>query len=128
MAGDHPEAIVLDFVHPQPKGHVTGQTRNILGSPGTRKREERLFVGLIVADVHSPWAVWVDCDADLGRTRLAAKINLRLGEWPEPIPSDPEEKIVLPLSQFELWLSRQPLFGTSRQLFKVLGNPKHPAL
>jgi hypothetical protein len=45
--------------------------------PGTRKREERLFVGLIVADVHSPWAVWVDCDADLGRTRLAA-IEARL--------------------------------------------------
>src|SRR6266511_2509928 len=45
--------------------------------PGTRKREERLFVGLIVADVHSPWAIWVDCDADLGRTRLAA-IEARL--------------------------------------------------
>jgi hypothetical protein len=37
-------------------------------------REERLFVGLIVADVHSPWAVWVDCDADLGRTQLAVRL------------------------------------------------------
>jgi hypothetical protein len=43
-------------------------------------REERLFVGLIVADIHSPWAVWVDCDADLGRTLLAAKTSLRLAE------------------------------------------------
>jgi hypothetical protein len=40
--------------------------------PRTRRREARLLVGLIVADVHSPWAVWVACDADLGRTRLAA--------------------------------------------------------
>jgi hypothetical protein len=32
------------------------------------------FVGLIVADVHSLWAVWVDCDdADLGRPRLARR-------------------------------------------------------
>jgi DNA-binding NarL/FixJ family response regulator len=39
-----------------------------------------------VADVHSPWAVWVDCDADLGRTRLAAKTNLRLGKRPFIVP------------------------------------------
>ena len=43
--------------------------------PGTRK--ERLFVGLVLVDVHSPWAVWVDCDADLGRTRLAARLMQR---------------------------------------------------
>jgi hypothetical protein len=43
--------------------------------PGTRK--ERLFVGLVLADVHSPWAGWLDCDADLGRTRLAARLMQR---------------------------------------------------
>jgi hypothetical protein len=45
---------------------------------GTRGREERLFLAVIVADVHGPWAVWVDGVADLGRNRLVAKTNLRL--------------------------------------------------
>jgi hypothetical protein len=47
---------------------------------GAQRREERLFVNLVVADVHNPWAVWIDCDADLGRPQLAAKIDLRVGE------------------------------------------------
>ena len=41
-------------------------------------REEELVVGLIVADVHSPWAVWLDCDADLGSSFLGSSLESSL--------------------------------------------------